>query len=82
MSLIFFVWGLWVIASISSSSLRPPAGLEDVLDESCGSDAEDELAPEFDDNPGTTIGTKPLAENPLSFLGQMWLLTVGPLISI
>ena len=29
-----------------------------VLDESCGSDVEDELVPEFDDNPGTTRGTK------------------------
>ena len=40
------------------SSLRSVAGLEDVLVESCGSDVEDELAPEFDDNPGTTRGTK------------------------
>ena len=28
------------------------AGLEDVFDESCGSDVEDELVPVFDDNPG------------------------------
>ena len=33
------------------------AGLEDVLDESYDGDAEDELEPEFDDNPGTTRGT-------------------------
>ena len=39
------------------SSLRV-AGLEEVLDESCGSDVEDELAPEFDDNPEMTMGTK------------------------
>ena len=36
-------------------SLRSVAGLEDVLDESCGGDVEDELAPEFDDNPGTSV---------------------------
>ena len=41
-----------------SSSLRSVAGLEDVLDESCGIDVEDELAPELDDNPGRTRGTK------------------------
>ena len=39
-------------------SLRSVAGLEDALDESCGSDVEDELVPEFDDNPETTRGTK------------------------
>ena len=31
--------------------------LDDVLDESCGVDIEDELVPEFDDNPGKTRGT-------------------------
>ena len=30
------------------SLLRELAGLEDVLDESCGSDVEDDLVPEFD----------------------------------
>ena len=40
------------------SSLRSLAGLEDVLNESCGGDVEDELAPELDDNPWTTRGTK------------------------
>ena len=39
------------------SSLRSVAGLEDVLDESCGSDVDDELVPEFDDDRGTTRGT-------------------------
>ena len=39
-------------------SLRSVAGLEHVLDESCGGGVEDELAPELDDNPGTTSGTK------------------------
>ena len=34
------------------------AGLEDVLDESCGVDVEEKLVPEFDDNPGTTRGAK------------------------
>ena len=43
---------------LPQSSLRSVAGLEDVLDESCGSDVEDELVPEFGDNPGTTKGTK------------------------
>ena len=58
--LLIFVLGFQGIASVSdaSSSLRTPAGLEEVLDESCGGDAEDELAPELDDNPGTTTGTK------------------------
>ena len=42
----------------AGSSLRSVAGLEDVLDQSCGGDVEDELVPEFDDNPGTTRGTK------------------------
>ena len=40
------------------SSLRSFAALEDVLEESCGGDVEDELAPEFEDNPGKTRGTK------------------------
>ena len=30
------------------------AGLEEVLEESCGKDVEDELATELDDNPRTT----------------------------
>ena len=38
-------------------SFRSVAGLEEVLDEFCDSDVEDELVPEFDDNPGTTRGT-------------------------
>ena len=41
----------------AGSFLRSGAGLEDVLHESCGGDVEDEAAPEFDDNPGTTMGT-------------------------
>ena len=40
------------------SSLRSVSGLEDVLCESCGGDVADKLVPEFDDNPGTTSGTK------------------------
>ena len=43
---------------LPGSSLRCVAGLEEVLDESCGGDVEDELLSEFDDNPGTTRGTK------------------------
>ena len=42
----------------AGSSLRSVAGLEDVLDESCGIDVEDELVPDLDDKPGTTRGTK------------------------
>ena len=40
------------------SSPRSVSGLEDAVDEYCGSDVEDELVPEFDNNPGTTRGTK------------------------
>ena len=32
--------------------------IEEVFDEFCGSDVEDELALERDDNPGRTTGTK------------------------
>ena len=42
----------------AGSSLRSDAGLGDVHDESCGGDVEDEPLPEFDDNPGTSRGTK------------------------
>ena len=31
---------------------------DDVLDESCDGDGEDELVPELDDSPGTTICTR------------------------
>ena len=43
---------------------------------------EDELAPELDDNPGTTIGTKCSVLHKILFpiFGQMWFLTAGPLI--
>ena len=41
----------------AGSSIRSVAGLEDVLDESCGGDVEHNLVPEFD-FPGTTRGTK------------------------
>ena len=34
-----------------------PAGLEEVVEASCGNDVEDELALELDDNPGTTKST-------------------------
>ena len=57
------------------------AGLEDVLDESYDGDAEDELEPKFDDNPGTTRGTTFFrsAKNLLSLFDQPWLSTAGPL---
>ena len=69
----------------AGSSLRSDAGLEDgVLDESCGGDVEDELAPMLDDNPGTTRGAKfsVLHKNVLTLFGQPWFLSAGPLISI
>ena len=55
----FFGFGLFVSRQFSGagSSLRSVAGLEDVLDESCGIGVEDELVPEMDGNPGTTRGT-------------------------
>ena len=59
----FLLFGFWVLGGSRrfpdvSSSLLKRAGLEEVLDESCGDDVEDELAQELDDNPGTTTGTK------------------------
>ena len=45
----------------------------------------DELVPEFDDNPGTTLGTifsVLQKKNPLPVCGQRWLMTAGPLIGI
>ena len=60
------------------------AGLEDVLDESCGGDAEDELVQEFcqqsRDNKRYDIVR--LALDLLPLFGQVWLLTAGPLIGI
>ena len=53
----FWVFGVSRQFPGAGSSLRFLAGLEDALDESCGSDIEDELVPELDDNPGTTRGT-------------------------
>ena len=44
----------WRKLSSANSLLRSGAGLEDVLDESCGGNVEDELVPELDDNPRTT----------------------------
>ena len=51
----FFLFLFWVFGDplrfhVAGSSLRSDAGLEDVLDESCGGDVEDELVPEVDDN--------------------------------
>ena len=66
------------------SSLHKLAGLEEVLCESCGNDVEDELAPELDDNPVTTTGTKFSFLHGIffPFFGQLWLLTTGQLIGI
>ena len=58
----------------SGSPLRSVAGLERVLDESCGGDVEHELVPELDDNPSCITSS--------SLFGQVWLLTLGSLISI
>ena len=59
-----------------ASSLRPEAGLDDVvvdvLGESCDGDVADEL-----DNPRTTVGTKFSVLYPL--FGQPWLFTADPL---
>ena len=64
----------------AGSSLRSAAGLEDVLDESCGGDVEDEVVPELDeksrDNNKHDIFR--LAKTPLPLFGRMWLLTAGP----
>ena len=85
-SLFFFWFGLGRSRQCADtpSSLRKLAGLEEVLDESCGNDVEDELAPELDDNPGTTRGATffCLAQNSFPIVGQMWLLTTGPLVGI
>ena len=65
------------------SSLRKLAGLEEVLDCSCGNDAEDKLGLELDDNRGTTTGNIfRLAQNSFPIFGQMWLLTTDPLTSL
>ena len=57
-SLLSWVFGVSRQFHGTPSSLRSFAGLEDVLDESSGSDVEDELVPKFDDNPGTTTDSK------------------------
>ena len=59
------------------SSLCSVAGLEDVLDESCGSDVEDELVPEFDDN--KKYENFRLAKNCILLFSLVWHLTAGPL---
>ena len=56
-SLSLFYFLFWVFGYRASCQLRSVAGLDDVLDESFGGEVEDELVPEFDDNPGTTRGT-------------------------
>ena len=65
-------------------SLRSVAGLEEVLDESCGSGSyvEDELVPELDDNPRTTRGTKFSVLHKKFFPSLVWLVTTGPLVGM
>ena len=55
---VFLVFGVSRQVPGAQSSLRSVAGLEDVLDESCGSEVADELGPEFGDYPGRPKGTK------------------------
>ena len=88
-SLLLFLLLFWDVFALrrfpdACLSLRSVAGLEDVLDESCGGDVEDELVPEFDDNPGTTRGTKisVLHKKILPMFGQPWFVTARPLIGI
>ena len=65
----------------AGSSLRTDAGLEDVLDESCGGDVEDELVPDFDDNPmDKRYEIFSFTYNCLPFFGQPWFLIADPLI--
>ena len=66
-----------MIKKLKISSLRNLAGLGEVLDERCGDDVEDELELKLEDNPKSTTGT-----NSFSILGQMWILTTGPLVSV
>ena len=62
-------------------SLRYRAGL--VEDKSCNVNVEDELLPEWADNPGTTSGTKLSVLHIIVFLcGQPWFLTADPLMVI
>ena len=68
----FFLFWFWVFGESrkfpgAGSSLRSVAGLEDVLDESCGGDVEDELVPEFDDNPRTARGSSSLVWSGVAF---------------
>ena len=59
------------------SSLRELAGLE-VVDESCGTDAEDELAVELDDNSKTTTST--IFPSCMELFSHFWSDNTGPLI--
>ena len=61
------------------SSLPTLAGLGEVLDESCGNDAEDELELVLEDNRNEFFC---LAQTLLPLFGQVWLLTTGPLVGI
>ena len=64
-------------------SHRSGAGREDELDESCRGDVEDELAPQFDDNPRTRGSKFSVLQRKIHpIFGQMWLLTAGPLIGL
>ena len=90
LSLFYFLF--WVFGESrdqfpgASSSLRSDPGLggvlDDVLDESCDGDVEDEVVPELDDNPRTTIDTNffHFASNVLPLFSQPWFFTAGPLM--
>ena len=55
-----------------------------LLNESCDSDARDELLGRLVDNPGTTRGTKlsALQRKVFPVFGQSWLLTADPLMEV
>ena len=76
----FFCFELLLNRFIAGSSHPSDAGLEDVLDESCGSDVEDELVPELDDNPWNEQRYEIVrfADDNLPIFGQPWLLTSDP----
>ena len=68
---------------VAPSSLRIFAGCIEI-DRFCGGDVEEKVVGELDDSPRTTYGTKfsVSAEGLIPILGETWLTTIGPLISV
>ena len=56
-SLSLFLSLFWVFGGSPDRHFALLLDLMDVLDESCGSDVEDELELEFDDNPGSGVAS-------------------------